>query len=215
MYDVWQKNKKRSDFIQSEIQAKYPNMKLLFHGTSKSNAISILNLTEIRKSNRDLAEEVCLNFNTTLADVFKDEANYGHFENFVFAEHQGKSRDSTIYTSTGLDQARIYAEIGPEWLDHLLRYFACKHLNIECNFTSFDQRIEDWISKYKESPAIVIFDATKWEDYVAEDPILKPFSSGSAVVLSYPIPTEIVPLEFIDWIPLIIEDSNQKADEEI
>ena len=211
MNDVWRMNKERSDAIQTEIQAKHPGKNLLFHGTSKSNATSIMSGIENRVPNKDLAEIVCAGFNTTLAEVFKDEGNYGHFEYFVFAQHDGKGRDTTMYTSTGLDQARIYAEIGPEWLDHLLRYFACKDLEIACNFTHYDQRIEDWISKHKESPAIVIFDATNWPGYVSVDPMMKSASSGSPVVLSYPIPTEIVPLEIFEWIPLKIEEPTKKG----
>jgi len=206
MKDIWRINKDRSDALQADIEAKYLGKDLLFHGTSRSNAISIMNGIDNRVPNKDLAEIVCRRFNTTLAEVLKDEGNYGHFKYFVFAEHEGKSRDTTIYTSTGLDQARIYAEIGPEWLDHMLRYFACKDLDIECNFTNYDKRIEDWISEHKETPSIVIFDATNWPGYVAADPIAKLYSSGSPIVLPYPIPREIVPLEFFEWLPLNFEN---------
>lgn len=203
-------NKDRSDLLQAEIEARHVGKNLLFHGTSKSNAISIMNGMHNRVPNSQLAEELCNKFDTTLANVFKDEGNYGHFEYFVFAEHNGKSRDTKMYTSTGLDQARIYAEIGPEWLDHLLRYFACKDLEIECNFTHFDQQIEDWISLYKETPAIVILDATGWPGYVAADPMMKLVSSGSPVVLEFPIPSEIIPLEYFDWTPLEIDNLTKK-----
>lgn len=206
MKDFWRINKDRTDAFQAEIESKHPGKNLLFHGTSKSNAISIMNGIDNRVSSKVLAEIVCRRFNTTLAEVFQDECNYGHFEFFVFAERDGVSRDTTMYTSTGLDQARIYAEIGPEWLDHLLRYFACKALDLDCNFTNFDQRIEDWISSHKETPSIVIFDATNWPGYVAADPITKLHSSGSPIVLPYPIPREIVPLEFFEWIPLQFDD---------
>jgi len=211
MHDVWRMNKERSDLIQIDIQARYPGKNLLFHGTSLSNAISIFNDVHARVSNVELASAVCSRFNSTFNAVLMDESNYGHFRDFVFADHGGENRDTKMYTSTRLDQARIYAEIGPEWLDHLLRYFACKDLKIECNFTNFDQRIEDWILPHKETPAIVVFDATGWPGYKADDPIMLNFSRGTPTVIPFPLPVEIFPLEYFEWKPLKFDQINSKG----
>jgi len=73
MRDVWRINKDRSDLLQAEIEARHVGKNLLFHGTSKSNAISIMNGMHNRVPKSQLAEELCNKFDTTLASVLKDE----------------------------------------------------------------------------------------------------------------------------------------------
>ena len=198
-FEKQQEQKQYARVIQQEIEIRYPEFKLLYHGTSLSNAKSI-QLGEVNRiPNGVLAEQLCESFNSSLDQVISDPQTGGFFENFVFAGTSGKSRENEIYTATSVNLAGSYASRGPEWRYHLLIYFACKELGIEFNVTNHIDEVEAWISNHAEQPAVVVLDASRFEKFPVEDEVLKRISEGSTCILSYPLPASIRVLEYFGW----------------
>jgi len=184
---------------QEKIQAKYPNMKLLFHGTNLENAQSMRENLNSRVSNTELAKDLCSRFSATLEEVISDPHNYGFFEDFVFADTAAQSREKFIYTTTSLELAASYASRGPEWRYHLLMHFASKELGLPFSPLSHHQEVEDWISAYAQTPGIVILDASKYPEYPVRSEISRKLNVSDTVVLSYPFPEAITVLESFEW----------------
>lgn len=184
---------------QEKLETKYPGMKLLYHGTSMSNAkLMAKNITQ-RVSNVEQAEMLCNTFGTTLGDVRKDPATYDFFTSFVFGEVGDRNRDGQLYTATRFYRAADYAYRGPEWKYHLLIYFACKDLEIEFNVGKHIPEVEDWVSRFREQPSVVVLNATNYSKYPEEDDFAKNYTLGHTAVLDFPIPAEIEVLEVVEW----------------
>ena len=181
---------------QERVERKFPNMSLLYHGTDIKNAQSLMMNLHNRVSNLQLAQNLCASFKTTLNDVTSDPENYGFFEDFVFADNSSQSREKHLYTTNSLELATSYASRGPEWRYHLLMYFASKELGLSFNPMSHQAAVEEWISKYRETPAIVVFDASLFPDYPKRVESPGSFSRRDTVILSYPLPDSISVLDY-------------------
>lgn len=184
---------------QENLEKKYKGMKLLFHGTSIQNAESMMKNIAKRVSNLEQAESLCQTFGTSLDQVRQDPGSYDFFTSFVFGKFEDKNRDGELYTATRFYRAADYAYRGPEWKYHLLIYFACKNLGIEFNFIHHIPELEDWISQYRDQPAVVVLDATNYSKYPEEDDFAKKYTLGHTAVLDFPIPAEIEVLEVLEW----------------
>lgn len=185
--------------IQSELEKKYQTSRLLYHGTTRSNANWMLNEPNNRISNWNLANQLCLEFGIPLAQVISDPETHEFFKSFVFSDQSGMSREREIYTATRLSLAGQYALRGPEWKYHLLIYFACKDLGLKFNVTNHIDEVENWILKFREQPAIVVIDASKYDKYPEEDEFMKNHSEGSTCILTYPLPDSVSVLEYFEW----------------
>jgi hypothetical protein len=189
----------QSKILQARFEKKYEGLKLLYHGTSMSNAQSMASNSANRPSNIGLAEELCNSFNTKLSEVVADESSHGFFDQFVFADSAAQSREKEIYTSTGFELAANYASRGPEWRYHLLMYFASKALDTSFNPMAHNQEIETWIKTYAEPAAVVILDASHYPQYPVVDEIIRKFSKGDTVRIPYPLPNTVKVIEFTEW----------------
>jgi hypothetical protein len=197
--ELKKKQREYGEEIQQAIEIRYPDLKLLYHGTSVTNAKSLKDGVLERVPNYELADQLCSQFNTSLEKVKTDPSTEGFFSDFVFANSSGKSRENEIYTATRVHLAGSYASRGPEWKYHLLIYFGCKELGIPFNVTNYIESVEKWVSTQVEQPAIVVFDATNYPNFPEENEFMRHFSEGETLVLDYPLPQTVEFLEFFEW----------------
>jgi len=198
-FDERQDEKAFAEAIQREVESRYPNFQLLYHGTSLSNALSIANGFQNRVPNIELARELCKSFLTSLDQVISDPDTGGFFRDFVFSDLPGRSRESEFYAATRVQLAGRYSSRGPEWKYHLLIYFACKSLGINFNVSSHIQQVENWIAEQLEQAVIVVLDASDFPNFPTEDDFMKKISDGNTVTLTYPIPETVKYLEHFEW----------------